>query len=267
MKTTNQFFTAILVLLFLLSPSAIFAQDEEAPKRPEYVTVTKSYWSKNYEGSPEEWRATEKEYMDKVTSKNEYVVGGWYYTHLLTENSNEVLYVQTYPNWEALDKAAARNSELEKEAWPDEEERKAFLEKLNSAYSMFHSDEIYATLPGAKILPAAPEGDMVLYMRQNKLAYPEDGSMEEFNALRAKILENVINKNEYIKGYYPSMHAWGSDKRDFNEGILIDSLDDLGKMFDRNAELMKEALTEEEGKALGKYFKGHGDYVYTAVKL
>jgi len=38
-------------------------------------------------------------------------------------------------------------------------------------------------------------------------------------------------------------------------------------MFDRNTELMKEALTEEEGKALGKYFKSHGDYVYTAVKL
>ena len=267
MKTTNQFFTAFLAIVLMFSTPTIFAQEEEAPARPEYMTVTTMYWNSENDSTMDEWKAVEKEYMEKVTSKNEYVMGGWYYTHLLTENSNEVLYVQSYPNWEALDKAGARNSELEKEAWPDDEAREAFLKKMNSAFSMYHSDEIYATFPGAKVLPAAPEGDMILYLRQNKLAYPEDGTQEEFMSLHKKILENVINKNEYIKGYYPSMHAWGSDKRDFNEGILFDSLDDLGKMFDRNTELMKEALTEEEGKALGKYFKGHGDYVYTAVKL
>lgn len=266
MKTTKQLFSAIVLALLVFSTSTILAQDD-APKVPEYVTVTTMYWNSENNSTMDEWKAVEKEYMDKVTSKNEYVMGGWYYTHLLTENSNEVLYVQSYPNWEALDKAAIRTSELEKEAWPDEEARKTFLKKMNSAFSSYHSDEIYATLPGAKVLPAAPEGDMVMYMRQNKLAFPEDGTNEEFNSLRKKILENVINKNDYIKGYYPSMHAWGSDKRDFNEAILLNSLDDLGKMFDRNAELMKEALTEEEGKALGKYFKGHGDYVYTAVKL
>ena len=266
MKTTNRFLTAMVVILMLFS-TTIFAQDEEAPKRPEYITVTTMYWSKDNDSSMDEWKATEKEYMDKVTSKNEHIIGGWYYTHLLTENSNEVLYVQSYPNWEALDKAAARSSELEKEAWPDEEARKAFLKNMNSAFSNYHSDEIFATLPGAKILPAAPEGDMVLYLRQNKLAFPKDGTNEEFSSLRKKIIDNVINKNEYIKGYYPSIHAWGSDRRDLNEGILLNSLDDLGKMFDRNQELMKEALTEEEGKALGKYIKCHGDYVYTAVKL
>ena len=267
MKTTNQFFTTLLAMLLMFSTPAIFAQDEEAPKRPEYITVTTMYWNSKSDGTMDEWKAVEKEYMDKVTSKNEYVIGGYYYTHLLTENSNEVLYVQSYPNWEALDKAAARNSELEKEAWPDEKARKAFLKNMNSAYSSYHSDEIYATLPGAKVLPAAPEGDMVLYLRQNKLAFPEDGTNEEFSALRKKIIENVINKNDYIKGYYPSIHAWGSDRRDLNEGVLLNSLDDLGKMFDRNTELMKEALTKEESKALGKYIKGHGDYVYTAVKL
>ena len=265
MKTINRFFTAIMVLFLLFSTTTILAQEEQ--KGPEYITVTTMYWNKNYEATPEEWKAIEKEYMDKVTSKNEHVMGAGYYTHLLTENSNEVVYVQTYPNWESVDKAAARNSELEKEAWPDEEARKAFLKKLNSAYSIFHSDEIYATLPGAKLMEEEPTKDMILYLRQNKLAFPEDGTRKEFNELYKKVLENAIYKNEYIKAYYPSMHVWGSDRRDFNEAVILESLSDLENMFDRNKELMKEALTEEEGKALKTYFKGHGDYVYTAVKL
>ena len=163
MKTTNQLFTAIVVMLLLLNTNATFAQDE-APKRPEYITVTKMFWSKNYDASPDEWKAVEKEYMDKVTKKNENIIGAGYYTHLLTENSNEVLYVQSYPNWEAIDKAGARNSELEKEAWPDEDARKAFLEKMNSAFSIYHSDEIYATMPGAKFMAEEPTKDMILYL-------------------------------------------------------------------------------------------------------
>jgi len=140
MKTTKQLFSAIVLALLLFSTTTILAQD--APARPEYITVTTMYWNSENNGTMDEWKAVEKEYMDKVTSKNEYVMGGWYYTHLLTENSNEVLYVQSYPNWEALDKAASRNSELEKEAWPDEEARKAFLKNMNSAFSSYHSDEI-----------------------------------------------------------------------------------------------------------------------------
>ena len=203
----------------------------------------------------DEWRAIEKEYLEKVTKKNEYIMGSGYYTHLMTASSNEVIYVQSYPNWGAIDKAGKRNSELEKEAWPDEEARKSFLKKMNAAYSDFHSDEIYATLPGAKLMEGEKTKDMVLYLRQSKLAFPEDGTREEFMLLRKKILENVIYKNEFIKAYYPSMHAWGADKRDFNEAILMDSLGDLEKMFDRNSELMKEALTDEEGDILKSILK------------
>ena len=266
MKATNQFLTALLMLFLLVMPMTISAQDEE-PKRPEFYSVTKSYWSSNYEGTPAEWRATEKEYRDKVTSKNEYIMWSMYFMHLFTENSNEVLYVQTYPNWEAIGKAAARNAELEKEAWPDEEARNAFLDKLNSAYSIYHSDEIYATLPGAKPMDAEITEDMVLYWRLNKMAFPEDGTWDEWTTLNKKVTEDVIHKNEYVKGYYPSMHAWGSDRRDFNQVIWLDSMSAVENMFDRYEELMKEALTEEEGKAYGKYFKSHGDYLYAPLKF
>ncbi|RED45718.1 hypothetical protein [Seonamhaeicola aphaedonensis] len=266
MKTTNHFLSALFVFLLAFSTSTIFAQDEEV-NEPKYLTATTMYWNKNYEGSPEEWRATEKEYMEKVTSKNEHIMWSGYFTHLFTENSNEVIYVQNYPSWEAIEKATARNAELEKEAWPDEEERKAFLDKMNSAYSIYHSDEIHAIIPGAKYLEGGMQKDMIMYLRVNKMAYPEDGSFDEFSAFMKKLREEVIYKNEFIKGYYPSRHAWGNDKRDMTEAVLLDSMADLDKMFNRNQELMKEAFTEEEGKAFGKYYKGHGDYLYTAIKL
>ena len=263
MKTTNQFFLAIVMLLLMI-PVCNFAQEDA---RPAYVTVTKSYWNKNYEGTPEEWKAAEKEYMEKVTKKNEHISWAGYFMHLMTEHSNEVIYAQTYPSWDAIDKAGARNSELEKEAWPDDEEREAFLKKLGSAYSHFHSDEIYATMSGAKQLEGGITDDMILYVRQNKMAFPEDGSMEEWQTLFDKVLENAIYKNEFIKAYFPERHAWGSDRRDFNEVIYLDSMCDLEKMFDKYQELMKEALTEDERKAFGKYFKSHGDYLYSPVKL
>lgn len=266
MKTSNQFFVALAGLLLLLSPCAVFAQDE-SPQRPEYISVTQMYWNKNYDASPDEWKAVEKEYMEKVTKKNEYIMSAGYYTHLFTANSNELMYVQAYSNWEAIDKARDRNEELEKEAWPDEDARKAFLKKMNSAYSTFHSDEIYATLEGAKYMTKGSEKDMVLYLRQSTMAFPEDGTRKEFMELHKKLRDNVIYKNEYIKAYYPSIHSWGADKRDLNEAIMIDDMADLHKMFDRSQELIKDAFTEEESKAFGKYFKRHGDYLYTAIKL
>jgi len=81
------------------------------------------------------------------------------------------------------------------------------------------------------------------------------------------MLENVINKNDFLRAYYPSQHAYGSDRRDFIEIFYLNSLADLDKAFDKNQELMKDAFTEEEAKAMGKYFSGHGDYVYSIIKL
>ena len=151
MKTTNRFFCAIAAMLLLFSTLS-FSQED---KRPMFVSATTMYWNSDSDMTMDEWKAGEKEYMDKVTSKNEYIMWGGYFTHLMTPNSNEVLYAQTYPSWEAMGKAAARSAELEKEAWPDEATRKAFLDKMNSAYANFHSDEIYAKIAGAKFMPEA----------------------------------------------------------------------------------------------------------------
>jgi hypothetical protein len=218
-----------------------------------------------------EWKAAQKEYHEKVTMKNEYIMGASFYLHTMTADNTEVLVVQNFASWEDMGKFGKRNGELEKEAWPDEAKRKAFLKNLDSYYSNEHSDEIYAPISGSKDMTEKPTKDMICYVRKSHFAFPEDGTMEEFNKLRMEGNAGIVQKNEYVKAYYPNVHAWGSDKTEFIEAYFVDSLADIDKMFDRDDELMKDAFPENETnkikiKAWNKYFTGvHGDYLYTYI--
>ena len=267
MKTTNQLKIVALSMLMLFSTS-IFAQDES--ERPMYVVATTMHWNMNYEGDGD-WKAIEKEYMDKVTKKNEHVMSARFYLHRFTEDNTELMYVQTHGSWEDIDKAGERNAELEKEAWPDEEARKTFLKSRNDFYSLEHSDEIYATMPGAKDMKEAPTKDMILYLRKSHFAFPKDGTMKEYNELNTEYVQNVFHKNDLIKGYYPNMHAWGADRTEFVEAFMLDSMDDLDDLLTKNGELFREHWATEESRKefwdkWGKYFTGkHGDYIYTMV--
>jgi hypothetical protein len=270
MKTTNRFIIAIAIMLFMITPAS-FAQDD-APQRPEYVTVMTMHWNMDNEDfNMKDWIATEKEYLDKVTKKNEFVMGASFYMHRYTPDNREVIYVQAYANWEAIDKAGDRNSELEKEAWPDKDARNAYFDKRNSYYADFHSDEIYATMSGAKLMTEAPGEDMILYVRKSHFAFPEDGTFKEFNELRDEFVENVIHKNDLIKGYYPNSHAWGTDRTEYVEAFIVNSMEDLDNLFEKQGELIQAHWPDEEArkemnKKSGKYFTGvHGDYIYTMI--
>lgn len=266
--TTNLKFIAIASIMLLLNFS-IFAQNEA--NRPKYISVTTMHWNMDKEDfSMDAWKALEKEYLQKVTSKNQYIISASYYTHLFTPDNSEVIYVQTYPSWEAMDKAAERNSELEKLAWPDENAKNAFFKKLDDNFSVKHSDEIYAPIDGAMLLPQDNNKDLVMYVRKTYFTFPEDGSEKEFKEMHAENVAKVISKNPYIKGYYPNVHAWGSDKTEFIEAFFVNSLCDMEKMFDKNGELIGQAWPgdsgKERGKKWGKYFTGvHGDAAYTLV--
>ncbi len=270
MKTKNLFFAALAFALLLFSTTTILAQEDA--KSPQFITVTTNHWNMDKEDfKMSEWKAAEKEYLEKVTMKNEFIMGASKYLHNMTPDNTEFISVQTFATWEDIGKFGARNDELEKAAWPDEAKRKAFLKNLGSYYANEHSDEIYAKIPGAKIMAEKPTKDMVCYIRKSHFAFPEDGTMEEFNKLRMEGNAGIVQKNQYVKAYYPNVHAWGSDKTEYFEAFFLDSIADLDKMFDRDAELMKEAFPDTEankakGKAYGKYFTGvHGDYLYTFI--
>ena len=267
MKRTFLLSIGIAILLFNSTPTL----SQEKQDRPKYITVTTMHWNMDLEDfDMEEWKSVEKEYLDKVTKKNEHVVGSSFYTHLLTADSREILFVQSFNTWEDIDKAGARGNELAKEAWPDTKTRNAYFKNRDKFYADFHSDEIYATMKGAKLMEGNSDKNLILYIRKGHFKFSEGGSKEEFDSLRKDNLE-LINNNEFIKAYYPNMHAWGSDKTEFVQAFVIESLSDLDRMFERNGELVKakwpnEKDRKERGEKFSKYFTGiHGDYLYTYV--
>ncbi|CDF80853.1 conserved hypothetical protein [Formosa agariphila KMM 3901] len=241
---------------------------------PKYITVTYHYWDfSSQDLDMNAWKMGEQEYFDKVTDKNEFIRSSTYYLHRFSDDSSEILLVQSFNSWSDIEKSTIRNSELELDAWPDEAERNDFLKNMSKFYKLYHSDEIYATLPQIKPLTefATPEKELLLYVRKSHFSKDGNGPDAEFESLQKIYLDKIFKKNEYIKGYYANIHAWGSDKTEFIEAFYVRSYSDLDLMFLKNEELISQAWTNESDRLkmnarYSNYFTGiHGDYIYVAV--
>lgn len=260
----------MLGLVLMMIPN-LFAQ-ETKPNIPQFVTVTTNHWNMNKEGfSMDEWKSMEKEFFTKVTMKNEFIVSTDVLTHFFTGDNTEILSVATYASWADIASATKRNGELARAAWPDSLKRRAFFQKRNSYYDDYHSDEIYSVAPGTKTRTENLEKEMVIYMRISQMAFPEDGTNKEFNEVMSTFNKNVFHKNNLIKSYYPNYHGYGADRRDFIEAFVVESLSDVEKSFDRNAELVESNWPDENKRKaffdkMKKYFTGvHGDYLYKNI--
>jgi signal peptidase I len=278
-------FLATLVVALLIG-NITFAQDKKPAKKPEtktmatastaekpmIITVTTLHRSMDGKaGTRDEWKALEKEYFDKVTKKNDLVIGQEVLTHYFTADNTEILLVSMYRSWADIENAGIKEDELVKAAWPDEKARNAFFDKKNAYYANEHSDEILESYPFAKNRAVAFTKPMLYYVRKSHFAFPKDGTEKEFKELMAKYRDEVVNKNEFIKAYYPNVHAWGADKTEFTEVYVVDSLGDVEKMFDRDDELAMsvwpdEAKRKEYNDKFDHYFTGfHGDHIYQSV--
>jgi hypothetical protein len=270
MKTLMKLWVLAIVLTPMTFGQAI-AQDND---RPEYVIITTAHWNLALDddsATREAWTAFEKEYLEKVTKKNEYIMSTAVLNHMYTADNSEVLFVTTYPTWEDIEKAQARNTELEKSAWPDDAARRAAFQKQDRYYTGMHSDEIYATLPGAKIPAEQVDSSRVAYFQKVYRAYPADGQPGEFETLRMEYAEKVIHKNPNILAYYPMGHAWGANNRELVDVYIVASLADVAAMNAATADLEKAAWPDEAKrkaffKKFDKYFTGqHGDYLYMTI--
>jgi hypothetical protein len=256
MKKKDNLALRLLILTFLLS-IGMFAQED--PK-PVFITVTTLH--RNLDTDMKNWKETEQEYFDKVTSKNDLIIGSEILNHYFTENSTEVLLISVFRTWEDIKKANDVSDELIKKGWPDEKIRKDFFDKYNTYYSKMHSDEIYSSIGDSKEFKPTSKEPMVVYIRKSQMTLNGQGKgMKEFN-------EKITMNNPYIKGYYPNRHSWGADSRDFLEAYYYDSLSDLEKSSDKQNELIKTAWPKEEDRkvffeGLNKAFTGiHGDFIY-----
>lgn len=271
MKNVNNGAIMALSVVLLLNLS-VWAQESSEPKTPKFITATTFHFNMELEdATPKEWQAVEKEFFDKVTSKNEYILGTDVLVHYFTADNTEVVFIAAYGSWADIEAGQKRSSELIKEAWPDEAKRKEYFKKQQSYYVDLHSDEIYAAGSMVKIMTEKPNEPLVMYVQVSKLASPEGGTQKEYDELYKEYNEAVIQKNDLIKAYYPNYHSWGADRRDFLEAYVFTSLGDVEKSFEKNEELVKanwpdEAKRKEYFKKLNKYYTGlHSDYVYHNV--
>lgn len=264
-----------LLTVLVLQTSISFAQEEKVEdQKPPIIIKTIAHANFDYkEGSYKDWLAIEKEYFDKVTSKNEYLMGTNVLQHMYTEDNSEVLFIRVCKDWGDIEKAAQRDGELAKEAWPEKEERSAFFKKQSMYYTNMHSDEIYQAIEGGKYMDDAEERkeSHVYYTRISHMEYPEDGEPGELQKLYKEYIENVTHKNPLVLAYYPYTHLYGSDSREFVEVFVVKDLADIEKSADKIGELVEAHWPDvEERKAFFKkysnYFSGwHADYIYQNI--
>ena len=262
MKTKKKLLLGLLVFTFMFTTKS-FGQDTPTDEfKPVFLTVTTAHWTEDPDVDDSDWLATEKEYFEKVTMKNDLIIGSGFYTHYFTPDNSEVLFVSVYANWDDIENANDVSAKLAEEAWPNEEERSAFFKKQNSYYSQMHSDEIYASMRFTKPLKSDSKEPLIYYVKKNELGEGGKGYKEYF--------ENVTMKNPYIKGYYTHRHRWGSNSRDALEVFVFDKFCDIESSFEENVKLGKEHWPDETQrkeffKEYNKIFAGHGDYIYQNV--
>ncbi|MCB0501719.1 MAG: hypothetical protein KDD32_03490 [Bacteroidetes bacterium] len=266
MKTIAHLFITIAVVV---SMSTISFAQEEKNQSPPYIVITQAHWNwDNVDGDQERWLELEQLWHKNVTEKNEYIMSSGVYHHYYTEDNSEVNFVTVYPTWEAIELAGQRSDELEKAAWPDEAERKAYNKERNSYYTTEHSDEIYVGLPFIKPVMDDAGESLVVLVRDRHLAFPEDGTNEEIAELMKEFHSNVTHKNPYLLGFYMHRHAWGSDGRDVQLVFVLKSMADIEKMQDEQGKLIEaywpdEAKRKEFFKKMNKYLTPwHGDRIY-----
>lgn len=115
-------------------------------------------------------------------------------------------------------------------------------------------------------------GNTVL-IQNLEAAFPETGSMAEFDSLTHQFQTKVWDKNPYVISHKTVRHWWGNNNRDIIEITEIKSWEDIPKAMQKNNELFMETWSTKEArekfnKAYNKYFTGkHSDEIYREVKF
>ena len=210
-----------------------------------YVTITTLHGVDGFDF--EAWKEVEEEYFNKVTSKIDLIRSHEVLMSYFAPQFGEIKVINVIGSWEDIMTINEMRMSLIEEAWPDEEERKAFFEKQNSFYKSKHEDEIYLTSESTKDLIREPGQNMpfTFMIKTNILSDTED---EDSYANYKKYFEEVVLKNSKVQGYYPFSHFWGDDSREFVELFVFDTFSDVeDSQYESNA-LLSKIVPEEEDR-------------------
>ena len=133
----------MMAALLFIAPDAILAQ--RPMDHVVNVTTLKSKW-------PEKGTLSERDslvgiYNALVINKNEFILSHREYRHYYTPSSSDYMILEEYADLTSMEKAGDMMADLEKAAWPDEAQRKAFMDRMNSYFENWHGDAIYSMNP------------------------------------------------------------------------------------------------------------------------
>jgi hypothetical protein len=120
---------------------------------------------------------------------------------------------------------------------------------------------------------AQPSGGNAVIVQNLERAFPENGTMAEFDSLTHLFQTKVWDKNPHVISHKTIRHWWGNDNRDVIEITEVKTWEDIPKAMQKNDELFMEAWSTKEArdefnKAYDKYFSGkHSDEIYQEVKF
>ncbi|MFN3873951.1 MAG: hypothetical protein ACK4R9_13210 [Ignavibacterium sp.] len=123
---------------------------------------------------------------------------------------------------------------------------------------------------GNKLYAQTPQGNVIIITNHER-AFPENGSMAEFDSLTHQYQTKVWDKNPYVISHRTVRHWWGHDNRDVIEITEVKTWEDIPKAMAKSNELFMEAWSTKEArdkfnKAYDKFFTGkHSDEIYQEV--
>ncbi|MFO7526409.1 MAG: hypothetical protein R6W68_13240 [Ignavibacteriaceae bacterium] len=142
---------------------------------------------------------------------------------------------------------------------------------MKSMITFFVFILVFMTL-NKEVLAQQEAGNAVIIQNLER-AFPETGTMAEFDSLTHLYNTNVWGKNPYIISHKTIRHWWGNDNRDVIEITEVKTWEDIPKAMEKNNELFMAAWSTKESrdafnKAYDKYFTGkHSDEIYQEVKF
>jgi hypothetical protein len=114
-------------------------------------------------------------------------------------------------------------------------------------------------------------GGNAVIVQNLERAFPENGSMAEFDSLTHLFQTKVWDKNPHVISHKTIRHWWGNDNRDVIEITEVKTWEDIPTAMEKNNELFMETWSTKEArdafnKAYDKYFTGkHSDEIYQEV--
>ncbi|HIN62528.1 MAG TPA: hypothetical protein EYM89_07220 [Candidatus Marinimicrobia bacterium] len=262
----------ILTVFSVFLSTTLFAQ-----YNPENHVVTVSSYDLRYlsdveEGSSEERKELFETYFKKMNESSDLLISNLVLGHYLGGSSNQVKQMAEWKSLADADAWLVSGGDRRKKAWPDKEERKAFLDKYNKYWVGNHTDLAVRELVASRVKrynKGADENTIVSVQTRNlkPMSEVEEGSSEEREKLLDEFFEKAVMKNDKVLSHRELRHYWsgtlGGGDFYYVEVREYKSLEDMNNPG--WAEVNEKAWPdEEERKAywekVGKYFNpGHTD--------